>query len=112
MAGTVTVHVRSRIPALTAAANAMAAALTKKAAEDILANAQENVQAKQIIDTGNLFDTLNAQGEGTEWSVHSPAEYSKYCEFGTSKMGARPYMAPAVELVKPSYLAGMKQIIP
>ncbi len=106
MAGTVTVHVRSRIPQLTAAANALAAAATAKAAHDMVAIAQ----TKARVDTGNMKNSINAQGEGTKWAVHSPAEYSVFNEYGTSKMGAQPFMTPAAEQVKPGYIAALKQL--
>jgi HK97 gp10 family phage protein len=108
MASSITVHVRSRIPALTAAGNALAAAATAKAAHDMVAIAQTRAR----VDTGNMKNSINAQGDGTNWSVHSPAEYSVFNEFGTSKMGAQPFMIPAKEQVEPAYLAALKQLIP
>jgi HK97 gp10 family phage protein len=108
MAGSVTVHVRSRIPQLTAAAAALAAAATEKAAHDMVAIAQQRAR----VDTGNMKNSINAQGSGTEWSVHSPAEYSVFNEYGTSRMGAQPFMGPAAEQVKPAYTTALKQLIP
>ena len=50
-------------------------------------------------DTGylasNIFVSKDTNGEGA--SVESRADYSNALEFGTSKMGARPFMQPALE---------------
>jgi HK97 gp10 family phage protein len=54
-------------------------------------------------DTGflasNIFMVLDADKLGG--SVESRADYSGFLEFGTSKMGARPYLQPALEENKP-----------
>jgi HK97 gp10 family phage protein len=50
-------------------------------------------------DTGylasNIFVKKDNNGEGA--SVESRADYSQALEFGTSKMGARPFLQPALE---------------
>lgn len=49
-------------------------------------------------DTGHLSDNINATRTGlTEAEVSSNAEYSAALEFGTSRMGARPFMQPAAD---------------
>jgi HK97 gp10 family phage protein len=54
-------------------------------------------------DTGflanNIFMVLDADKFGG--AVESRADYSGFLEFGTSKMGARPYLQPALEENKP-----------
>ena len=54
-------------------------------------------------DTGflasNIFMVLDADKLGG--AVESRADYSGFLEFGTSKMGARPYLQPALEENKP-----------
>ena len=54
-------------------------------------------------DTGflanNIFMVLDADKIGG--AVESRADYSGFLEFGTSKMGARPYLQPALEENKP-----------
>jgi HK97 gp10 family phage protein len=54
-------------------------------------------------DTGFLVSNifLNVDADGLGASVESRAEYSSFLEFGTSKMGARPFMQPALEENKP-----------
>lgn len=54
-------------------------------------------------DTGFLVSNifLNVDTDGLGASVESRADYSSFLEFGTSKMGARPFMQPALEENKP-----------
>src|SRR3990167_3639763 len=104
MSGVVSVSVKSYVPRVTAAVHAKAALATAKAAHDI--EAQMKIRAP--VDTGNLRNSINTQGAGVNWIVHSPAEYSIYQEFGTYKMPAHPFCVPASEAVRPSYIAALK----
>ena len=54
-------------------------------------------------DTGFLVQNiaLEVDNNGLGVSVESRADYSQALEFGTSKMGARPFMQPALEENKP-----------
>ena len=47
----------------------------------------------------NIFMVLDADKFGG--AVESRADYSGFLEFGTSKMGARPYLQPALEENRP-----------
>jgi len=107
MAGTVSVRVRSRIPQIRAAVEAKAAAATAKAAYDIEAIAKSLAR----VDTGYMKGAINAHGSSLSWNVHSPAEYSIFNEYGTSRMSAQPFMTPAAEQVKPAYYAALKSLI-
>jgi len=64
-------------------------------------------------DTGflvqNIVVDIDANGLGA--SVESRADYSSFLEFGTSKMGARPFMQPALEANKPKIRRLAKQMI-
>ena len=51
-------------------------------------------------DTGNLVSKIIVKNNGNEVRVQSNANYSKYLEYGTSKMLARPFMFPAKEKSK------------
>ena len=57
-------------------------------------------------DTGflasNIFMVLDADKFGG--AVESRADYSGFLEFGTSKMGARPYLQPALEENRPKII--------
>ena len=48
-------------------------------------------------DTGNLVSKIIVKKEAGEVKVQSNADYSKYLEYGTSKMLARPFLFPASE---------------
>jgi HK97 gp10 family phage protein len=49
-------------------------------------------------DTGNLVSNIMVQDKGDSIEVQSNAEYSKFLEYGTSKMEARPFLFPAYEM--------------
>ena len=56
-----------------------------------------------MTDTGFLVSNINISldNDGLGGSVASNADYSEALEFGTSKMGARPFMQPSLEENKP-----------
>lgn len=45
--------------------------------------------------------TVVMDGDGLGASVESRAGYSRELEFGTTKMGARPFLVPALEKLRP-----------
>jgi HK97 gp10 family phage protein len=100
------VVVQSFIPIVTAKVHAKAVAVTAKAAHDVEAHAKGNA----AVDTGHMRNAINTVGKGLTYEVHSPAEYSVYVELGTSRMAAQPFMMPALEFVRPSYLAAMRSL--
>lgn len=104
---TVTVTMTSRFPIVAAAVAAKAAAATAKAAHDIEAHAK----ARAPVDTGLLKNSIGASAMSPlSWRVDSPVAYAVYVEMGTSKMSARPHLIPALETVRPSYIAAMKAL--
>lgn len=48
-------------------------------------------------DTGNLVSNIMVEDKQDSVEVQSRADYSKYLEYGTSKMEARPFLFPAYE---------------
>ena len=50
-------------------------------------------------DTGNLVSQIMSVADGKNTLVESRAEYSKFLEFGTSKMLPRPFLFPASEKI-------------
>ena len=51
-------------------------------------------------DTGNLVSQIMSVADGKNTLVESRAEYSKFLEFGTSKMLPRPFLFPATQRSK------------
>jgi hypothetical protein len=41
--------------------------------------------------------------------VYSPMEYAPHLEYGTVKMGARPFMRPSLDRVKPSFVMAIER---
>ena len=54
-------------------------------------------------DTGNLVNSIQVQRRQDSVVVGSmdSAPYGKYLEYGTSKMGARPWLQPALDASQP-----------
>ena len=48
------------------------------------------------------------KGKGPIRVVADGVEYGLYQELGTSRMGAQPFMVPAVEAVRPGFIKAMK----
>lgn len=51
------------------------------------------------VDTGNLKNSIVAVRRGADWVVQVGADYGADLEYGTRKMGARPFVRPAVRRV-------------
>lgn len=64
-------------------------------------------------DTGFLANNIitRIEGNGLEGEVISQAEYSQFLEYGTSKMGARPFMQPSLEQNRPKIRARLRKLI-
>lgn len=72
-------------------------------AQVIVGAAIQNIRDKDIIDTGNLMDSVqswpperDAKGN-VSVDIGTAVEYGTYHEFGTSRMGARPWLRPAFD---------------
>lgn len=51
------------------------------------------------VDTGNLKNSIVAVKRGKNWAVLVGAPYGVHLEYGTRRMGARPFLLPAVRRV-------------
>lgn len=68
-------------------------------------------RAHAPVDTGFLSSSIQGRMSGPlDGVVNAGAEYAVYVEYGTSKMGAQPFMVPAAEAVRSSFIAAMSQI--
>lgn len=65
-----------------------------------IATARVEGTAKDLcpVDDGTLRASITSKVEGEVGIVGTNVEYAPYVEFGTSKMGAQPYLFPALEL--------------
>jgi HK97 gp10 family phage protein len=85
-----------------------AAQAVAKAAHDI----EGHAKAAAPIDTGFLASTIRARALGAyEWEVAVGAHYGIYVELGTRFMAAQPYFAPAIERVRPSFEAAVRELV-
>lgn len=111
MAGTgVQVRVVSnRLPAMPALIRAAVADEVKRATLDVEARAK----AKAPVRTGTLRRSIHSVFEngGQRGLVGPSVLYGKFVEFGTRRMGARPYMRPAAEAVLPGFTAAVKRAL-
>ncbi len=64
-------------------------------------------------DTGFLANniTSSTSSDGLSGEVKSQAEYSTFLEFGTSNMGARPFMQPSLEENRPKIKARLRKLL-
>jgi hypothetical protein len=62
-------------------------------------------------DTGNLAGSIRARGESPlTWRVSADARYAAPLELGTERIAPRPFLTPALESVKASFLAAIKAV--
>lgn len=62
-------------------------------------------------DTGRLVGTINASVGKLEAIIGAYAQYASWLEFGTRNMQPRPFMFPALEQERKSFIARMKEAI-
>lgn len=59
------------------------------------------------VDTGTLKQSISHLSDDNTAVVGTNVEYAPYVEFGTSNMGAQPYLAPSIN----NYIGNYKAII-
>lgn len=102
------VTVQSNIKEIVAGMRGKATLAVRKAAKDV----QGQAKGGAAVDTGFMRSNIRTMAQGKYASeVISHAEYSVYVEYGTYKMGAQPFMVPAAEAVRPSFIAAMRQVV-
>lgn len=106
--GTVTVRF-NKVPQLSGNLRKLAAEAVEGAA------LQTEAIAKPLapVDTGFLRNSIQAAKGSSDltWEVGVGAEYGIFIEHGTVHMPARPFVTPAVELVRPQFLHAMAEIV-
>lgn len=106
----VTIVVKSnRLPEISAAIRPTVAGEVKRATLQIEAGAK----AKVPYITGTLRRSIHSvfSNGGLTGIVGPSVLYGKFVEFGTRRMGARPYMRPAAEQVLPGFAAAVKRAL-
>jgi HK97 gp10 family phage protein len=65
------------------------------------------------VDTSALRNSILSESKMTgdlTFTVQDGVEYGVYQEFGTSRMGAAPFLRPAIELWKHKFLSAFKDL--
>lgn len=100
--------VYNHLPRLRGEMRDAAARAVARAAHDVEAAAKQRAP----VDTGALRNSIQTWFDGDLRAFIAPhVEYAIYVEYGTRRMAARPYMAPAAEQVRPAFIAAMKEIV-
>lgn len=88
--------------------NDMVPLVVAKAALDI--EAQAKVRA--AVDTGYMKNSIQATQIAEDyWRVTVGATYGVYVEYGTVHSPAQPFIRPAVEAVRPQFLAAIRKVM-
>jgi len=81
--------------------------IVRNAASDIEAHAKAVVP----VDTKKLKNSIATEmTSATTAEVGPHTDYAVYVEYGTYKMAARPYMTPAADRVRPSFILAMSRL--
>lgn len=103
----------NKLPPIIKGMETQARQIVAKAALDIQAHAQQAVP----VDTGTLKNSIratqvggNAASGSISWRVVVGADYGMYVEWGTVHTAARPFLGPAVNAVRPTFLAAMRMV--
>lgn len=104
----VTKIVFNKLPALGKQARRRAGQAVRKAALDIEAGAKDRAH----VVTGAMKNSIQAEMTGNlSAEVAVGVEYGIYEELGTRNRPPHPFLGPAAEAVKPSFIAAMKQVL-
>jgi len=98
-----------RFPQLAREYPERASDVVRKAAFDIEGRAKDAAP----VDTGNLRNSIRTEvaADGLSAVVGTHVEYAIYQEYGTYKMAAHPYMRPAADAVRPSFIKAVEDAL-
>lgn len=101
--------VSNRLPQMPALIHAAVVAEVSKATLDVEAKSKALAPVK----TGALRRSIHSvfTNGGLTGIVGPSVLYGKFVEFGTRRMGARPYMRPAAEQVLPRFVDAVKRAL-
>lgn len=81
--------------------------IVRKAAIDVEAHAKAVVP----VDTGMLKNSITTEYPTETSAIVAPhTEYEQYVEYGTRRQRAKPYMRPAAEKVRPSFVVACEKL--
>ncbi len=83
-----------------AAAGPKVATLTSAALTDVASRTVAVAKSAAPVDTGALRDSISSSGAGTERNIGTSVRYARFVEYGTSKMGPRPFISPAANVAE------------
>lgn len=84
----------------------------KKLGQAMQKNAVFEITTLGAVDTGNLRNSIEYTDNGKdEASVGTNVNYAQYVEYGTSRMGARPFLKQAIENHTKEYQSIMQQAL-
>ena len=98
--------VSNRIPAMPAAIRSAVAAEVQKAAFRVEADAKAKVPVKTATLQRSIHTVMSNGGLSAR--IGPSVFYGLFVEFGTRRMGARPYMRPAAEKNLPAFMASVR----
>lgn len=100
------------LPKIAANYRSQAGKEVAKAAIAIEAQTKANIREQDLIDTGFMFNSVQAEPvQPFEWRVSVGAEYAPYHEYGTRHIPARPFFTPAISAIRPQFFANMERLV-
>lgn len=112
------VRVTSRIPNISANADRLIDEVVVTAAAQVQEIAQTSMHGNPpsaegdypAVRTGLLRGTISHTRIAKHQAItFSPMEYAPHLEYGTVKMGARPFLRPSLARVKPSFVIAVER---
>jgi HK97 gp10 family phage protein len=102
------VKVFNKLPGMSAMARVGLGVAVHKAVFDVEAQAK----TRAPVDTGALRASIHGEMTGdTEGQVTTGVDYAVFQEYGTRHMPAHPFMTPAAEAVRPSFIAAVEKAV-
>lgn len=105
----------SQLDALSVDLGRASGRIKRKAGQAIAKTAHDVARiakTKVPVDTGATRESITASinRDALSATIGPTTYYAPFLEYGTSRMTARPFMHPALEAVKPGYVAAMQRI--
>lgn len=113
MAKSVRVEIKlNKIPNIAQATQADIAGVIARAALALERTEKELIVEQDIIDTSFMLNSVQAiQEDKMNWVVGNGAEYSVVQNYGSATQPARPFVEPAIDIVKPMIIEDVKRVL-